>query len=144
MKKFGIGGKIASHITALLLGALLTFGTLKVMSSQAEPLSLTPKTSVPETSVTETKTSLQAQNNNSAQFSTNFVASAIARTGPAVVRIDTERTVTRRVDPLFEDPFSVNFSAIALDSKFLEKDKLEVKAQDLLPTKMELSSPMPM
>ncbi len=116
MKKFGIGGKIASHIgkiashiTALLLGALLTFGTLKVMSSQAEPLLLSPKKSVSESAVTETKTSLQAQNNNSAQFSTNFVASAISRTGPAVVRIDTERTVTRRVDPFFDDPFFREF-----------------------------------
>ena len=109
MKKFGIGGKIASHITALLLGALLTFGTLKVMSSQAEPLSLTPKKSIPENSVTKTQPTLQAQNNNPAQFSTNFVASAIARTGPAVVRIDTERTVVRRVDPFFEDPFFREF-----------------------------------
>ena len=107
MKKSGIGGKVASHAMALLLGALLTFGTLKVMSSQAEPISLTPKKSVPENSVTETNT--KAQNSNPAKISPNFVASAIARTGPAVVRIDTERTVIRRVDPFFEDPFFRDF-----------------------------------
>ncbi len=107
MKKSGFGGKIASHIMALLLGALLTFGTLKVMSSKAEPVSLTPNKTVPERSVPKTKTT--AQNNNSAQYSTNFVASAIARTGPAVVRIDTERTVIRRVDPFFDDPFFREF-----------------------------------
>ena len=107
MKKSGIGGKVASHTIALLLGALLTFGTLKVMSSQAETLLITPNKSVPENS--ETKTQTTAQNSNSEQFSTNFVASAIARTGPAVVRIDTERTVIRRVDPFFDDPFFREF-----------------------------------
>lgn len=108
MKKSSIGGKVASHIMALFLGALLTFGTLKVMSSPAETVSLTPKKSLPENSVTESKITT-AQNNNSARFSTNFVASAIARTGPAVVRIDTERTVIRRVDPFFDDPFFREF-----------------------------------
>ncbi|MFB8789411.1 MAG: HhoA/HhoB/HtrA family serine endopeptidase [Potamolinea sp.] len=34
----------------------------------------------------------------------SFVAAAVSKVGPAVVRIDTERTITRRVDPLFEDP----------------------------------------
>ncbi len=111
MKKSGIGGKVASHIMALLLGALLTFGTLKVMSSQAETLLVTPNKSVPENSVTKnvTKTQTIAQNSNSTQFTTNFVASAIARTGPAVVRIDTERTVIRRVNPFFDDPFFQEF-----------------------------------
>ena len=107
MKKSGIGGKVASHIMALLLGALLTFGTLKVMSSPAETVSPVPNKPAPENSATETTTI--AQNNNSTRFSTNFVASAIARTGPAVVRIDTERTVTRRVDPFFNDPFLREF-----------------------------------
>ncbi|MGK7895731.1 MAG: HhoA/HhoB/HtrA family serine endopeptidase [Xenococcus sp. (in: cyanobacteria)] len=107
MKESGIGGKVASHTMALLLGALLTFGTLKVMSSPAETISPIPNKSAPENSATETTTI--AQNSNSARFSTNFVASAIARTGPAVVRIDTERTVTRRVDPFFDDPFFREF-----------------------------------
>ncbi|MGF1515736.1 MAG: HhoA/HhoB/HtrA family serine endopeptidase [Elainellaceae cyanobacterium] len=36
----------------------------------------------------------------------NFVASAVEAVGKAVVRIDTERTVTRRFsNPLFDDPF---------------------------------------
>ena len=38
--------------------------------------------------------------------SQNFVADAVEAVGTAVVRIDTERTVTRRFNnPLFEDPF---------------------------------------
>ena len=37
----------------------------------------------------------------------SFVAAAVRQVGPAVVRIDTERTVTRRnpIDPSLEDPF---------------------------------------
>ena len=107
MKKPSIGGKFASHITALVIGAVLTFGTLKMMSSQAETVSLTPSRPVPENSGSETN--ITAQNNNLARVSTNFVASAISRTGPAVVRIDTERTVVRRVDPFFNDPFFREF-----------------------------------
>lgn len=34
----------------------------------------------------------------------SFVAAAVTQVGPAVVRIDTERTVTRNPDPLFNDP----------------------------------------
>jgi Do/DeqQ family serine protease len=42
--------------------------------------------------------------------SRSFVSTAVERVGPAVVRIDTERTVTRRVPgPLFNDPFFRDF-----------------------------------
>lgn len=41
----------------------------------------------------------------------SFVAAAVRRVGDAVVRIDTEKTVTRRAlpDPMFEDPFFRRF-----------------------------------
>ncbi|HEY9910211.1 MAG TPA: HhoA/HhoB/HtrA family serine endopeptidase [Thermosynechococcaceae cyanobacterium] len=41
----------------------------------------------------------------------SFVAAAVRQVGPAVVRIDTERTVTRRspIDPSMEDPFFRQF-----------------------------------
>lgn len=40
----------------------------------------------------------------------NFVAAAVDRVGPAVVRVDTERTVaTRTTDPFFDDPFFRGF-----------------------------------
>lgn len=41
----------------------------------------------------------------------SFVAEAVRKVGTAVVRIDTERTVTRRAapDPMFEDPFFRRF-----------------------------------
>jgi S1-C subfamily serine protease len=40
----------------------------------------------------------------------SFVTAAVQKVGPAVVRIDTERTLTRRLpDPLLEDPFFRRF-----------------------------------
>ena len=39
----------------------------------------------------------------------NFVTSAVNQVGPAVVRIDTERTVVRNVDPFTNDPFFQRF-----------------------------------
>jgi len=40
---------------------------------------------------------------------TSFVTAAVDRVGPAVVRIDTERTITRRADPFLDDPFFRQF-----------------------------------
>ncbi|MEO0456523.1 MAG: HhoA/HhoB/HtrA family serine endopeptidase [Cyanobacteria bacterium P01_A01_bin.114] len=39
----------------------------------------------------------------------NFIASAVDRVGPAVVRIDSARTVTRRRPTVFDDPFFREF-----------------------------------
>jgi S1-C subfamily serine protease len=40
----------------------------------------------------------------------SFVAAAVRQVGPAVVRIDTEKTITRQArDPLYEDPFLRDF-----------------------------------
>ncbi len=39
----------------------------------------------------------------------NFVTAAVNRVGPSVVRIDTERVVTRNLDPFFNDPFFERF-----------------------------------
>ncbi len=100
MKKIGFLGKVASHAMALVLGVLLTFGSLRVTSSQAD--TLTPSSVVPaknDTIALQTETTAPS----------SFVAQAVARTGAAVVRIDTEKTVTRRVDPFFNDPFFNEF-----------------------------------
>ncbi len=39
----------------------------------------------------------------------SFIAAAVTQVGPAVVRIDTERTVTRNPDPMFNDPMFRRF-----------------------------------
>ncbi|MBW4666257.1 MAG: trypsin-like peptidase domain-containing protein [Cyanomargarita calcarea GSE-NOS-MK-12-04C] len=95
MRQFG------THVLAIILGVLLTVGTLQVSPSQAEP--------APNTLL---NTSLVAQRQSPATGaigSSSFVAAAVKRVGPAVVRIDTERTITRRLDPMFDDPFFRRF-----------------------------------
>jgi S1-C subfamily serine protease len=44
-----------------------------------------------------------------AQKGGSFVAAAVNRVGAAVVRIDTERTITRNPNPMFNDPFFRQF-----------------------------------
>lgn len=107
MKKSRFLGKVASHIMALFLGVILTFSTMRVMSSEADTLPL--KSIAPA----KNNTIIALQENQPTQVpaptSNNFVGTAVAQTGPAVVRIDTERTVARRVDPFLDDPFFREF-----------------------------------
>ena len=100
MKKIRFLGKVATHAMALLLGVLLTFGGLRVTSSQADTIN--PALKVPDQDQTIAL-------NPETTTGRSFVAQAAARTGAAVVRIDTERTITRRIDPIFDDPFFNEF-----------------------------------
>ena len=100
MKQSGFG-KVMSHGITLLLGILLTFSSLRVMSSQADIIAR-PMGSVPEQEILD-------RDVKAVKASTSFVSAAIAKTGPAVVRVDTERTVSRRVEPFFNDPFFQEF-----------------------------------
>jgi len=97
MKKNNTIQRLTSHLVALFLGVILTFGGLRVLASQAEPApSVLPPNSLAQASVSTTSPQ-------------SFVAQAVARTGPAVVQIDTEKVVTRRMDPFFDDPFFQQF-----------------------------------
>ncbi len=109
MKNKRFLGKVASHATALFLGVILTFSTIRVMSSQADTLPLDSKINFKNNAVAlRTDSELQAQAP-AVSTSTSFVAAAVAKTGAAVVRIDTEKTVATRMDPFFEDPFFREF-----------------------------------
>ena len=108
MKNKRFLGKVASHATALFLGVILTFSTIRVMSSEADTLPLENKLNNKNNLITLKTESAIAQAP-VASSSTSFVASAVEKTGPAVVRIDTERTIATRVDPLFEDPLFREF-----------------------------------
>ncbi|MGB5631588.1 MAG: HhoA/HhoB/HtrA family serine endopeptidase [Waterburya sp.] len=112
MKNKGFLGKVTSHVTALFLGVILTFSTIRVMSSQADTLLTLPlesKLNYKQNPVAlRTESELQAQAPVTSN-STSFVAAAVAKTGPAVVRIDTEKTVATRMDPFLEDPFFREF-----------------------------------
>lgn len=96
--------QVATHALALILGVLLTVGTLRVLPSQAEP--------APSSVTDDTKPQLVAQRQSPAAAigNSSFVTAAVNRVGKAVVRIDTERTITRRLpDPFFDDPFFRRF-----------------------------------
>ncbi len=95
--------QLTTHVLAIALGVLLAVSTLQVLPSQAEPA---PTITALDTS------NLIAQRQSPATAaigSTSFVTAAVNRVGTAVVRIDTERTITRRVDPFMEDPFFRRF-----------------------------------
>ena len=108
MKNKRFLGKVASHATALFLGVILTFSTIRVMSSQADTLPLENKLNNKNNLIALKTESVTAQAP-VASNSRSFVASAVEKTGPAVVRIDTEKTVATRIDPLFEDPLFREF-----------------------------------
>lgn len=78
---------------ALCLGLILTSFTL-IPVAIASPL----------VGLVEPSGIALATNNNR-----NFVSSAVERVGPAVVRIDTEKTITRQNSPIFSDPFFEEF-----------------------------------
>ncbi|MEH2028781.1 MAG: HhoA/HhoB/HtrA family serine endopeptidase [Nostoc sp.] len=95
--------QLSTYLFAIALGVLLTVSTLQVLPSQAEP--------APTVTALDTSNLIaQRQSPASAAIgSTSFVTAAVNRVGSAVVRIDTERTITRRADPFFEDPFFRRF-----------------------------------
>ncbi|MDB9305137.1 MULTISPECIES: HhoA/HhoB/HtrA family serine endopeptidase [Cyanophyceae] len=90
-------GRFSSYALALIIGVTLTVSTFQVLPSQAEPAPYS------ENAVAQQSPA------NAAIGSTSFVTAAVNRVGTAVVRIDTERTVTRRMDPFMEDPFFRRF-----------------------------------
>ncbi|MEA5600887.1 HhoA/HhoB/HtrA family serine endopeptidase [Nostoc sp. UHCC 0252] len=95
--------QLSTYVLAIALGVLLTVSTLQVLPSQAEPAPLV-------TAGDNSQLIAQRQSPTTAAIgSTSFVTAAVNRVGAAVVRIDTERTITRRVDPFMEDPFFRRF-----------------------------------
>ncbi len=97
LTKFSLFLRRASiYVLTIVLGVLLTVFVYPVSPSQASPAP-----------TTESGTSaLLAQRQPIIEAATrgSFVTAAVNRVGPAVVRIDTERTVKSRVDPFFDDP----------------------------------------
>jgi S1-C subfamily serine protease len=96
-KFFRALGHTITQVLAILLGAILMVSTLQVLPSVAAPAPL------PASAVALQGSTAPATKGGS------FVTAAVNLVGPAVVRIDTERTVTRNSDPLFDDPFFRRF-----------------------------------
>jgi len=94
--------QLSTHVLAVILGVVLTVSTLRVSPSQAETLSPNLVSATPQIVAQRSEPKATIAPN-------SFVTTAVNRVGSAVVRIDTERTVTRRLDPIFEDPFFRRF-----------------------------------
>jgi len=78
---------LLTHVLALVVGAFLSLGIFAIpVRAQTEIAQRSPDVA-----------------------SRSFVTDAVDRVGRAVVRIDTERTVSRDLDPFLEDPFFRRF-----------------------------------
>lgn len=86
----------------LLLSLLLAFHPLSGLYAQATP------TGGDDAMPTPTDT-LALQPKQTLRRGGSFVTAAVEIIGPAVVRLDTERTISRRADPFFQDPFLRDF-----------------------------------
>jgi len=86
------GRSPVQRLMVLLLGVLLWLPVFRGLPAFAEPL---------------TAPVAVAQSRPASHSS--FVAAAVSRVGAAVVRIDTERTVTRNPTPMLNDPFFREF-----------------------------------
>jgi S1-C subfamily serine protease len=90
-----------SHLLALSLGIIIAFNGLKGLASEASPLSVPLNDlAASEPIIAQVPISFDAD---------SFVSAAVNRTGASVVRIDTEKVVTRSFDPFFDDPFFQQF-----------------------------------
>ena len=109
-----VGGflrQFSSYLLAMIVGVALTLGTFHVLPSQADPAPTVVRGEDDMTIPTPISDIIPQQESpaKAAIGSTSFVTAAVNRVGNAVVRIDTERTITRRIDPFLEDPFFRRF-----------------------------------
>jgi S1-C subfamily serine protease len=82
------------NVLAISLAAFLFFGVYDVLPVKASPIPID----------TQVQGLTPLQKNLASLQSKSFVAEAVNKVGPSVVRIDTERTISERVDPFFQDP----------------------------------------
>lgn len=89
--------RFSTHIVALVFGCVITLGAMQSSSQTVnQPLA--------DTQTPQQVAAIPVTGERS------FVADAVARTGDAVVRLDTEKTVVRRFqDPFMNDPFFKEF-----------------------------------
>jgi Do/DeqQ family serine protease len=87
--------KSATYLSVLLVGSLAT-----LVGTQLVP---TKSSLAPQPSIAQLAAPLPAQGDQ------NFIARAVEKVGPAVVRIDASRTVKTRLPAAFNDPFFRQF-----------------------------------
>lgn len=96
--------KIIFYLLTFSVGAILAVGGQSFFAQQVPSDSTAWQKATPANNKILNGTRTKRK-----QSSNNFVTAAVERVGSAVVRIDTERTVTRGFNPFFEDPFFERF-----------------------------------
>ncbi|KAM3102743.1 HhoA/HhoB/HtrA family serine endopeptidase [Phormidesmis sp. 146-12] len=101
---------VLRRVRAIVLTCLLTLGCAIGLQFSAEAAALQEKLT-PEVASQAVAPQEKIALKSRAIERGSFVAEAVKLVGPAVVRIDTERTITRRAttDPMLEDPFFRRF-----------------------------------
>src|SRR5512147_2120203 len=113
MKSGNLLRRLSRHLLSLFLGVLLCFGGFPFLSSEAQPLAQLSLNNPLDVAITPNLGSADS-----------FVSLAVERTGPAVVRIDTETVVTRRIDPVFDDPFFREFFGDQFRSRVPQQERI--------------------
>ena len=104
---------LGTHILAIALGAIITASALRVLPSNADPVA------APSNVNTLPQSSVALQIPQTPTGTSNFVTAAVSQVGPAVVRLDTERVVTRNIpDPFLDDPFFQRFFGDSFSQRF--------------------------
>ncbi len=103
--------KMSSYVLAVALGVILTLVSMYQLPPRFLPKSLATneiRAQIPQVSMVADNLVAQIPAPSGTQ---NFVATAVDRVGPAVVRLDTERVITRQFSPspFFNDPFFRQF-----------------------------------
>jgi S1-C subfamily serine protease len=123
--------RLSSYVLAVVLGVIITLFGMYQLPPRFLPQSLaTNEVRSPATEVNAAADTLIAQipTPSSAQ---NFVASAVDRVGPAVVRLDTERVITREFapNPFFNDPFFRQFFGDQFSPQFPQQQQFRQRGQ---------------
>lgn len=96
--------KAASYLSLVLLGVGATFSGNYFLSghllSQTTPISQSSSKAIAGTPPTTTPLPIQG---------TNFITNVVEQVGPAVVRIDSSRTVTTQIPEIFNNPMFRDF-----------------------------------
>ncbi|MGA7933811.1 MAG: HhoA/HhoB/HtrA family serine endopeptidase [Kovacikia sp.] len=109
--------QIGTYVLVSILSAVLTLSALWAFPNPllSRLQALLPDTEVPaavsspDQSGTIAPSPVSPKAEAIKNMTRSFVAAAVQRVGPAVVRIDTERTITASPNPMFSDPFFRDF-----------------------------------
>ncbi|WP_413164457.1 HhoA/HhoB/HtrA family serine endopeptidase [Capilliphycus salinus ALCB114379] len=100
--------QIISYVLTIVLSVGLTLLSLRVFPALVLPPANANSRPVTEVVALQPETETVAISPRDPAVS-NFVTAAVNKVGPAVVRLDTERTITQKLDPFFDDPFFQRF-----------------------------------